>query len=303
MRRRKFIALIGGAAAAWPVIALGQQGERVRRIGLLTNLSASDSEGHARDEAFITELRQLGWAEGTNLQIDRRSTDGDAGLALQFAQELVALAPDVALRGHMGELGIVSAKGRNGTGELLRIIANGADSRVSPAVRGILEVLARQHSAIGAEIASIDRGIMALHRACEASRRLAEIPGIGPIGATALVAEIGDWNTLQSCGLDRAGAQAAQHRRQGQARQYYQAGQPIFAVVAGGRRNGCHPLRAQARNREAPMASPVDGTSTNQGGSRGARQQDCADGLGHHGPGREIQGAEAVAGGMRQASS
>src|SRR5271167_3182526 len=59
-------------------------------------------------------------------------------------------------------------------------------------------VLARQYSAIGIEIASIDRGIMALHRACEASRRLAEIPGIGPIGATALVAEIGDWKAFSS---------------------------------------------------------------------------------------------------------
>jgi transposase len=103
-----------------------------------------------------------------------------------------------ALRGHLAELGIVSAKGRNGTAELLRIITDGADSRVSPAVRGILEVLARQYSAIGTEIASIDKGIMALHRGCEASRRLAEIPGIGPIGATALVAEIGDWKTFSS---------------------------------------------------------------------------------------------------------
>jgi transposase len=103
-----------------------------------------------------------------------------------------------ALRGHLAELGIVSAKGRNGTAELLRMIADSADSRVSPAVRGTLEVLARQYSAIGAEIASIDQSIMALHRGCEASRRLAEIPGIGPIGATALVAEIGDWNTFSS---------------------------------------------------------------------------------------------------------
>src|SRR5471032_1106875 len=103
-----------------------------------------------------------------------------------------------ALRGHLAELGIVSAKGRNGTGELLRIIADGEDSRVSPAVCGILDVLARQYDAIGAEIASIDKGIMALHRGCEASRRLAEIPGIGPIGATALVAEIGDWKTFSS---------------------------------------------------------------------------------------------------------
>jgi transposase len=89
-----------------------------------------------------------------------------------------------ALRGHLAELGVVSARGRNG--------------RVSPAVCGILTVLARQYGAIGTEIASIDKSIMALHRGCEASRRLAEIPGIGPIGATALVAEIGDWKTFSS---------------------------------------------------------------------------------------------------------
>jgi len=100
-----------------------------------------------------------------------------------------------ALRGHLAELGVVSARGRNGTAELLRIIADG---RVSPAVSGILTVLARQYGAIGTEIASIDKSIMALHRGCEASRRLAEIPGIGPIGATALVAEIGDWKTFSS---------------------------------------------------------------------------------------------------------
>src|ERR1700736_1146207 len=102
------------------------------------------------------------------------------------------------LRGHLAELGIVSAKGRNGTAELLRIIADGADGRVSPAVRGILDVLARQYDVIGTEIVSIDKSIVALDRACEASRRLAEIPGIGPIGATALVAEIGDWKTFSS---------------------------------------------------------------------------------------------------------
>ena len=105
MRRRKFITLIGSAAAAWPVVALGQQGQLLRRIGLLTNLSESDSEGRARDEAFITELRHLGWAEGVNLQIDRRFTDGDAGLARQYAQELVVLAPEVILT--TGSAGLV----------------------------------------------------------------------------------------------------------------------------------------------------------------------------------------------------
>src|SRR5438067_1633259 len=62
-----------------------------------------------------------------------------------------------ALRGHLAELGIVSAKGRNGTADLLKIIADGADNRVSSTVRGILEVLARQYGVIGTEIASIDK--------------------------------------------------------------------------------------------------------------------------------------------------
>jgi transposase len=103
-----------------------------------------------------------------------------------------------ALRGHLAELGMVSAKGRNGTAELLRIITDGKDHRISSAARGILDVLARQYSSISAEIGSIDKSILAWHRSCEASRRLAEIPGIGPIVATAMVAEIGDWKAFRS---------------------------------------------------------------------------------------------------------
>jgi transposase len=103
-----------------------------------------------------------------------------------------------AIRGHLAELGIVSAKGRKGTSELLGIIADGADSRVLPAARGMLGVLARQYIAIGAEIGSIEKSILAWHRSCEASRRLEEIPGIGPIVATALVAEVGDWKAFSS---------------------------------------------------------------------------------------------------------
>jgi transposase len=103
-----------------------------------------------------------------------------------------------ALRGHLAELGVVSAKGGNGTAELLRIIADSADNRVPSSARGILDVLARQYISIGAEIGSIDKNILAWHRSCEASRRLAEIPGIGPIVATALVAEIGDWKAFSS---------------------------------------------------------------------------------------------------------
>src|ERR1700741_247410 len=208
-----------------------------------------------------------------------------------------------ALRGHLAELGIVSAKGRNGTAGLLRIIADG---RVSPAVCGILKVLTRQYGAVGTEIASIDKSIMALHRGCEASQRLAEIPGIGPIGATALVAEIGDWKTFSSGRSVAAwiGLVPKQHTTGGKGRlcRHYQAGQSIFAVVAGGRGDGRYPLCTQARNAKAPLARPIDGAPPHESGRRGARQQDCADGLGHHGPGREIQGAETVAGDMTRAS-
>ncbi len=130
-----------------------------------------------------------------------KTTEQQTALMLHRTRQLLVRQRTMlsnALRGHLAELGVVSAKGRNGTGELLRIIADGADTRISPAVRGILDVLARQYSAIGTEIASIDKSILALHRSCEASRRLAEIPGIGPIVATALVAEIGDWKTFSS---------------------------------------------------------------------------------------------------------
>src|ERR1700680_2702435 len=85
-----------------------------------------------------------------------------------------------ALRGHLAELGVVSAKGRDGTGELLGIIADGADIRVPSSARGILDVLARQYSAIGAEIGSIDKSIMAWHRSCEASQRLGGGPRARP---------------------------------------------------------------------------------------------------------------------------
>jgi ABC-type uncharacterized transport system substrate-binding protein len=97
IRRREFIALLGGAAAAWPLAARAQSGERMRRVGVLTNLTQTDSEGRARDEAFVHGLRQLGWNEGGNLRIDRRWTEGDAERGRQYAAELVALAPDVIL--------------------------------------------------------------------------------------------------------------------------------------------------------------------------------------------------------------
>src|SRR3974390_1575447 len=103
-----------------------------------------------------------------------------------------------AIRGHMGELGLISAKGRNGTAELLMIITNTEDHRISETARFGLTILARQYEAITAEIGAIDKRIHALHRACEESRRLEEVPGIGPIVATALIGEIADWKSFRS---------------------------------------------------------------------------------------------------------
>ena len=103
-----------------------------------------------------------------------------------------------AIRGHMAELGLISAKGRKGTAELLEIIAKDEDDRIPGVARLSLAVLARQYAAITTEIRIIEKQIHALHRSCEESRRLAEIPGVGPIVATALIAEVGDWTVFSS---------------------------------------------------------------------------------------------------------
>ena len=90
-------------------------------------------------------------------------------------------------------MGEVSTIGRNGTAELLQIIADVADDRIPPVARFCLDLLARQYLTLIAEVSAIDKRIHAWHRSCEESRRLEEIPGIGPIVATTLVAEIGNW--------------------------------------------------------------------------------------------------------------
>jgi putative ABC transport system substrate-binding protein len=97
MRRREFITLLGGAVAAWPLAARAQQGERMRRIGVLINFASDDVEGQARLTAFREGLRQLGWTEGGNVRIDTRWAAGDPDRYRQYVAELLALAPDVIL--------------------------------------------------------------------------------------------------------------------------------------------------------------------------------------------------------------
>jgi putative tryptophan/tyrosine transport system substrate-binding protein len=96
VKRRKFITLLGGAVAAWPLAARAQQPSGMRRIGLLMNLAADDPESQARIGAFLQGLQEFGWAIGRNLRIDYRWA-ADADRVSKSAAELVALAPDVIL--------------------------------------------------------------------------------------------------------------------------------------------------------------------------------------------------------------
>jgi putative tryptophan/tyrosine transport system substrate-binding protein len=92
MRRRDFISLVGGSAAAWPLVVRAQQSGQVRRIGVLMPLAKDNPEGQARITAFVQELQKLGWTEGRNLQIEYRWETDDLQKA---ATDLVALSPDV----------------------------------------------------------------------------------------------------------------------------------------------------------------------------------------------------------------
>jgi putative ABC transport system substrate-binding protein len=97
MRRRKFITILGSAVVVWPLAAHAQQGERMRRIGVLTPLPADLPDAQARHAVFLQALRQLGWTEGGNVRIEARWSAGDPAITLKYAAELVALAPDVIL--------------------------------------------------------------------------------------------------------------------------------------------------------------------------------------------------------------
>jgi putative ABC transport system substrate-binding protein len=97
MRRREFIKLVGGSAAAWPLAARAQQSEQMRRIGVLMAINADDPEAQARIAAFVEGLQQLGWTVGKNVRVDYRLAGIDAEILRKYAAELVALAPDVIL--------------------------------------------------------------------------------------------------------------------------------------------------------------------------------------------------------------
>ena len=95
MRRREFIALLGGAVAAWPVAARAQQADRMPRIGVL--MTTDDAEGQARMRAFLQGLQHLGWVDGRNVRIEARWTVGKADNVRRYVAELAAVATDVIM--------------------------------------------------------------------------------------------------------------------------------------------------------------------------------------------------------------
>jgi putative ABC transport system substrate-binding protein len=99
MKRREFITLLGGAAAAWPLAARAQQPEQVRRVGVLMSTGADDPESQVRLVAFGQGLQQAGWTVGRNVQMDTRWASGDTARLRRYTAELLALSPDVIVVG------------------------------------------------------------------------------------------------------------------------------------------------------------------------------------------------------------
>jgi putative tryptophan/tyrosine transport system substrate-binding protein len=135
MRRREFITLFAGAAAAWPLAARAQHGDRMPRIGVLMATAASEPESQARLAAFLEGLQQLGWTDGRNVRIVYRWSAGDAARLRKNAAELVALAPDVVLAG----VGATATALLEASRTVPIVFAQGID----PVGAGLVESLAR----------------------------------------------------------------------------------------------------------------------------------------------------------------
>ena len=176
-----------------------------------------------------------------------------------------------ALRAHLSEFGIVAPIGRGGIEQLLVIINDENDSRVPADARVCLRMPEAQLTV-----------------------RLMEIPGVGPLLASAFVATVADAHAFKSgrcLSADRPRSQAELQRRQGETRQHLQSRQSLPAPDARSRRDGGHPL-CRAERDQAAMARAIDGSANDQGCSSRARQQDSPDGLGTDDERRALQGAD-----------
>ena len=135
IERRKFLATLGGAAAAWPLAARAQQGERMRRIGVLLSTHEGDPSRRAQLTAFVQRLTELGWADGRNARLDVRWTAGSVDAARKYAAELVALASDVIVTDTSFDVAAVQQATRT-----VPIVFGGV---IDPVGAGLVDSLAR----------------------------------------------------------------------------------------------------------------------------------------------------------------
>src|SRR5215813_12323384 len=135
MRRRRFITLLGGVAVGWPLAARAQQGERVRRIGVLMSTAVDDPQDPARLAAFAQGLQELGWTIGRNLRIDYRWGASSPDNARKYAAELAALAPDAMLAS--GTIAVAAAQ------QIRQTIPVVFVNVIDPVSAGFVESLAR----------------------------------------------------------------------------------------------------------------------------------------------------------------
>jgi ABC-type uncharacterized transport system substrate-binding protein len=185
--RRYFITLIGGAAA-WPLAARAQQGERMRRIGVLHTPAADDQLGQLRHKAFVQGLQQLGWIEGRNVRIDARWAAGDAERIRRYVAEFAALAPDVILASGSATVGPLLEAARS----VPIVFANVPD----PVGAGFVDSLARPGGNATGFI-NFEYGISA--KWLELLKQIApNVTRAAVIRDPAITAGIGQWGAIQS---------------------------------------------------------------------------------------------------------
>jgi putative tryptophan/tyrosine transport system substrate-binding protein len=188
MRRREFITLLGGSAVTWPFAARAQQGERMRRVGMLLPATVNDSEYPGLVNALVQRLQQLGWTEGRNVRIETRWAGGSADANRKFAEELVALAPDV-----------IVAAGNTATGPLLqatRAIPVVFTVVPDPVGAGLVDGLARPGgNATGFTSFSYDIGGKWLELLKEIAPRVTRV---GVVRDSNITAGVGQWSAVQT---------------------------------------------------------------------------------------------------------
>jgi transposase len=330
MRRREFITLLGGAAAAWPFDAHAQ--------GLVPIVGFASSGSRANQDpiaGFEAGLKEMGFVQ-VKPYVKRHKNDATDAEAICEAvtrpnMRFVAIkTPEQqscltlhrtrhlfirlqtmvinAIRAHLAEFGIVAPVGRNGVEQLLGIAANVNDKRLPEVARACVAALGAQLRMLKERILQFDRMITTWHRSSEASRRLDDIPGVGPALATALVASIADPKAFRS-GRDFSAWIGLVPK------QNSSGGKDRLGNIS---KRGDRYLRSLSRRctrRDPPCQNPwhrasalayrVADAATNEGRGHRACQQDRQDGVGDDGQERTLQrtrrarGVNEIASGIR----